>query len=108
MPESATTEKIAVHVKVNGQSYSREIEARMLLVEFLREACDLTCTHVGCDTTYCVACTVLLNNLAVKSCTMFAVQAHGCQIRAGALLGRGALPHPNRIAFSDSFRFECV
>jgi hypothetical protein len=80
MPETATVEKFAVNIKVNGKPYPRQIEPRMLLVEFLRETCDLTGTHVGCDTTYCGACTVLMNGLAIKSCTVFAVQADGSEI----------------------------
>src|SRR5713226_5861566 len=87
MPAMATVKRIAVNVNisVNGKPYAREVEPRMLLVEFLREACDLTGTHVGCDTTYCGACTVLMNGLAVKSCTMFAVQADGRDLRAVGL-----------------------
>ena len=67
MPETAAAETLAVHisVKVNGKSYSRGVEPRMLLVEFLREACDLTGTHVGCDTSYCGACTVLIDRKSV-------------------------------------------
>ncbi len=107
MPESATTEKIAVHVKVNGQSYSREIEARMLLVEFLREACDLTGTHVGCDTTYCGACTVLLNKLAVKSCTIFAVQADRSEITTVEGLDKDGQLHPIQKAFGDAYGLQC-
>ena len=67
-------------MKVNGKSHSVTVEPRMLLVELLREELDLTGTHVGCDTTYCGACTVLMNGVAVKSCTMFAVQADGAEI----------------------------
>ena len=69
MSAAATAENITanIKVKVNGKPYARQVEPRMLLVEFLREACDLTGTHVGCDTTYCGACTVLMNGLAVKS-----------------------------------------
>ena len=78
MPE--TIEKVAIQLKVNGKSYSASVEPRMLLVELLREEFDLTGTHVGCDTTYCGACTVLMNGVTVKSCTMFAVQADGAEI----------------------------
>ena len=73
MPEAAGMQKVAVQIKVNGKACASHVEPRMLLVEFVRETCDLTGTHVGCDTTYCGACTVLMNGLAVKSCTMFAV-----------------------------------
>jgi carbon-monoxide dehydrogenase small subunit len=107
MPESSTVQKIAVQVKVNGKSYSREVEARMLLVEFLREACDLTGTHVGCDTTYCGACTVLLDNLAVKSCTMFAVQADGSEITTVEGLEKDGQLHPIQKAFGDAYALQC-
>src|ERR1700704_718691 len=78
MPE--VFEKVAIKLSVNGKAHSLSVEPRMLLVELIREALDLTGTHVGCDTTYCGACTVLMNGVAVKSCTMFAVQADGAEI----------------------------
>src|SRR5712672_4444761 len=107
MPESATVQKIAVQVKVNGKPYSRKVEARLLLVEFLRETCDLTGTHVGCDTTYCGACTVLMNGLAVKSCTMFAVQADGSDIVTVEGLEKDGQLHPIQKAFGDSYALQC-
>ena len=79
----STTEPIAlvpVEVTVNGQWYRREVEPRLLLVQFLREELRLTGTHIGCDTTYCGACTVQLNGAPVKSCTVLAVQADGGEI----------------------------
>jgi aerobic carbon-monoxide dehydrogenase small subunit len=69
-----------VTMTVNGASHSQEIETRLLLVHFLRETLGLTGTHVGCDTTNCGACTVLLDGAPVKSCTMFAVQADGSEV----------------------------
>ena len=107
MREAGTTETIAVQVKVNGKPYSREVEPRMLLVEFLREACDLTGTHVGCDTSYCGACTVLLNGLAVKSCTMLAVQADGSEIITVEGLERDGQLHPIQKAFGESYGLQC-
>ena len=107
MREAGTTETIAVQVKVNGKPYSREVEPRMLLVELLREACDLTGTHVGCDTTYCGACTVLLNGLAVKSCTMLAVQADGSEIITVEGLERDGQLHPIQKAFGESYGLQC-
>src|SRR5579863_212835 len=83
MPDNAMPDRIEsvpIQLKVNGKSYSRTVEPRKLLVELLREDLDLTGTHIGCDTTYCGACTVLMNRAAVKSCTMFAVQADGAEI----------------------------
>ncbi|HXV58324.1 MAG TPA: (2Fe-2S)-binding protein [Gaiellaceae bacterium] len=69
-----------VTVTVNGASHSQEVETRLLLVHFLRQTLGLTGTHIGCDTTSCGACTVLVDGTPVKSCTMFAVQADGCEI----------------------------
>jgi carbon-monoxide dehydrogenase small subunit len=69
--------RMTVSVRVNGQPYTAEVEARLLLVHFLRETLNLTGTHIGCDTSNCGACTVLLNGEAVKSCTLLTVQADG-------------------------------
>jgi len=107
MPEATTMEKVAVQVKVNGKTYPREVEPRMLLVEFLREACDLTGTHVGCDTTYCGACTVLLNGLAVKSCTTLAVQADGSEITTVEGLEKDGQLHPIKKAFGEAYGLQC-
>jgi carbon-monoxide dehydrogenase small subunit len=73
-------DRVSVSVGVNGTTYAREVEPRDLLVYFLREDLGLTGTHVGCDTSQCGACTVLVDNRPVKSCTMFAVQADGRQL----------------------------
>jgi carbon-monoxide dehydrogenase small subunit len=70
-------ERMTVSVRVNGQLHTAEVEARLLLVHFLRETLNLTGTHIGCDTSNCGACTVLLNGEAVKSCTLLTVQADG-------------------------------
>ena len=105
MPE--TIEKIPVKVNVNGKTYARNIEPRMLLVEFLREELDLTGTHVGCDTTYCGACTVLMNGTAVKSCTVFAVQADGAEILTVEGLEKDGQLHPIQKAFGDSYGLQC-
>jgi len=107
MPEIATVEKFAVNIKVNGKPYPRQIEPRMLLVEFLRETCDLTGTHVGCDTTYCGACTVLMNGLAIKSCTVFAVQADGSEITTVEGLEKDGKLDPIQRAFGDSYGLQC-
>jgi aerobic-type carbon monoxide dehydrogenase small subunit (CoxS/CutS family) len=100
-------EKVAIQVKVNGKLHKREVEPRKLLVEFLREDLDLTGTHVGCDTTYCGACTVLLNGAAVKSCTTFAVQADGAEITTVEGLERDGNLHPIQKAFGDSYGLQC-
>ena len=105
MPE--TIEKTPVKLNVNGKAYARNIEPRMLLVEFLREELDLTGTHVGCDTTYCGACTVLMNAAAVKSCTVFAVQADGAEILTVEGLEKDGQLHPIQKAFGDSYGLQC-
>jgi aerobic carbon-monoxide dehydrogenase small subunit len=105
MPE--TFDKIAIQLKVNGKPHSVSVEPRMLLVELLREEFDLTGTHVGCDTTYCGACTVLLNGAAVKSCTMFAMQADGSEITTVEGLEKQGQLHPIQKAFGDSYGLQC-
>jgi carbon-monoxide dehydrogenase small subunit len=105
MPESV--EKIPVQLKVNEKPYSQTVEPRKLLVEFLREDLDLTGTHVGCDTTYCGACTVLMNSAAVKSCTMFAVQADGAEILTVEGLEKDGELHPIQKAFGDCHGLQC-
>ena len=105
MPE--TFDKIAIQLKVNGKPHSVSVEPRMLLVELLREEFDLTGTHVGCDTTYCGACTVLLDGAAVKSCTMFAVQADGTEITTVEGLEKQGQLHPIQKAFGDSYGLQC-
>ena len=107
MPEVAAIQRVAVQIKVNGKACASQVEPRMLLVEFLRETCDLTVTHVGCDTTYCGACTVLMNGLAVKSCTMFAVQADGSDIVTVEGLEKDGQLHPIQKAFGDSYGLQC-
>lgn len=110
MPESITPEiqKVAIQLTVNGKTFSRMVEPRKLLVEFLREDLDLTGTHVGCDTTYCGACTVLLNGAAVKSCTMFAVQADGADIlTVEGLEKKDGELHPVQKAFGDCYGLQC-
>jgi carbon-monoxide dehydrogenase small subunit len=99
--------KVAIQVTVNGKQHKLEVEPRKLLVEFLREDLDLTGTHVGCDTTYCGACTVLMNGAAVKSCTMFAVQADGSEIMTVEGLERDGELHPIQKAFGDSYGLQC-
>jgi aerobic carbon-monoxide dehydrogenase small subunit len=75
-----TKDRLSVRVKVNSREYERTVPARLLLVDFLRDDLRLTGTHVGCDTTHCGACTVLVDGTAVKSCTMFAAQVDGSEI----------------------------
>lgn len=105
MPEAA--QKVSIRVRVNGKLHSREVEPRQLLVEFLREDLELTGTHIGCDTTYCGACTVLMNGAAVKSCTVFAVQADGAEITTVEGLEKDGGLHPIQKAFGDCYGLQC-
>src|SRR5437588_6066104 len=105
MPE--TIENVAIKVSVNGKPRSLNVEPRTLLVEMLREQLDLTGTHVGCDTTYCGACTVLMNGAAVKSCTIFAVQADGAEITTVEGLEKAGQLHPIQKAFGDAYGLQC-
>ena len=105
MPDGV--EKVPVKVRVNGKQHTLEVEPRLLLVELLREVLDLTGTHVGCDTTYCGACTVLMNGAAVKSCTVFAVQADGAEILTVEGLEKDGKLHPIQKAFGDAYGLQC-
>ena len=105
MPE--IFEKVGLQLKVNGSQYSVSVEPRTLLVELLRETLDLTGTHVGCDTSYCGACTVLMNEAAVKSCTVFAVQAAGAEILTVEGLEKDGRLHPIQKAFGDAYGLQC-
>jgi aerobic carbon-monoxide dehydrogenase small subunit len=109
MPEARVEacERVAIAVKVNGKAYAAEIEPRLLLVQFLRETLDLTGTHIGCDTSYCGACTVLLNGRAVKSCTVLAVQADGGEILTVEGLASDGKLHPVQRAFGESYGLQC-
>jgi len=96
-----------ISVEVNGTTYEREVEARRLLVHFIRDDLDLTGTHIGCDTGNCGACTVQLDGQAVKSCMMLAVQAHGAHIRTVEdLASDGELTALQR-AFSTHHALQC-
>jgi aerobic carbon-monoxide dehydrogenase small subunit len=105
MPE--VIEKVAIKLTVNGKPRALSVEPRMLLVELIRETLDLTGTHVGCDTTYCGACTVLMNGAAVKSCTIFAVQADGAEIMTVEGLEKDGQLHPIQKAFGDAYGLQC-
>jgi aerobic carbon-monoxide dehydrogenase small subunit len=96
-----------VAVKVNGDLYEREVDARRLLVHFIRDELELTGTHIGCDTGNCGACTVLYNGQAVKSCMLLAVQADGARIETVEGLARDGALHPLQQAFSDHHALQC-
>jgi carbon-monoxide dehydrogenase small subunit len=99
--------KVSISVTVNGQRFDREVEPRELLVQFIREQLILTGTHIGCDTSYCGACTVLFNGEPVKSCTMLAVQADGGEITTVEGLAQGGKLHPLQEAFSEHHALQC-
>jgi carbon-monoxide dehydrogenase small subunit len=96
-----------ITVQVNGTTYEREVDARRLLVHFLRDDLDLTGTHVGCDTGNCGACTILFNGRTAKSCMLLAIQADGAHITTvEGLAGDGELT-PLQQAFSDNHALQC-
>jgi len=97
----------AVTVTVNGAERSAEVEPRVLLAHFLRENLSLTGTHVGCDTTSCGACTVLLDGVPVKSCTVFAVQADGREITTVEGLEQPDGLHPIQAGFREEHGLQC-
>jgi aerobic carbon-monoxide dehydrogenase small subunit len=99
--------KQTVTVAVNGQSRSAEVEPRLLLVHFLRETLGLTGTHVGCDTSGCGACTVLVDGVPVKSCTMFAVQVDGRAVTTVEGLQADGQPHPLQEGFKEEHGLQC-
>ena len=96
-----------ITVTVNGESVTREVESRTLLVHFLREELALTGTHIGCDTTSCGACTVLLNDRAVKSCTIFAVQADASEVETIEALAVDGKLHPLQEGFWERHGLQC-
>jgi aerobic-type carbon monoxide dehydrogenase small subunit (CoxS/CutS family) len=96
-----------VSVTVNGVGYEREVEPRQLLVYFLRETLGLTGTNVGCDTTSCGACTVLLNGVSVKSCTVLAVSCDGDEVTTIEGLRTNGEMHPMQKAFTECHALQC-
>jgi carbon-monoxide dehydrogenase small subunit len=99
--------KVVVRVKVNGTSREAEVEPRLLLVHFIRDVLGLTGTHVGCDTTNCGACTVLLDGKPVKSCTIFAVQADDQEIRTIEGVADNGKLHPLQEGFREEHGLQC-
>jgi aerobic carbon-monoxide dehydrogenase small subunit len=96
-----------IQVSVNGVTYEHEVEPRLLLVHYLREGLNLTGTMVGCNTSNCGACTVLLNGESVKSCTLFAVQADGHEITTVQGLQTNGDWHPMQTAFHEQHALQC-
>lgn len=98
--------KYPITLTVNGQEYSVEVESRLLLVHLIREYLNLTGTHIGCDTTSCGACTVIMDGKAVKSCTIFAVQANGRTLETIEGVANGGL-HPLQEGFWEKHGLQC-
>ncbi len=96
-----------VSIRVNGALKEAEVEPRLLLVQFLRDVCGLTGTHVGCETSICGACTVLLDGQAVKSCTILAVQADGSEITTIEGLAKDGVLHPLQTGFWEKHGLQC-
>jgi carbon-monoxide dehydrogenase small subunit len=102
-----TIAKCVVGINVNGVKHEHEVEPRTLLVHFLRDECKLTGTHVGCETSLCGACTVLLDGKAVKSCTLLAVQADGANVTTIEGLARDGKMHPVQEGFWECHGLQC-
>jgi Aerobic-type carbon monoxide dehydrogenase, small subunit CoxS/CutS homologs len=100
-------EKIHISLKVNGERKEADVEPRMLLVHFIRDVLKLTGTHIGCDTNNCGACTVVLNGKAIKSCSVFAVQADGSELITIEGLSKEGKMHPIQEAFVEKFGLQC-
>jgi len=96
-----------INVQVNGRSHRREVEPRLLLVHFLRDVLGLTGTNVGCETSLCGACTVLMDGRSVKACTQLAVQADGAEITTIEGLAENGEMHPLQRAFQDEHALQC-
>ncbi|HEV8309284.1 MAG TPA: (2Fe-2S)-binding protein [Methylomirabilota bacterium] len=96
-----------IQVKVNGTAHTSDVEPRLLLVHYLRDVLNLTGTHVGCDTSQCGACTILVNGVSAKACTMFAVQADGAEILTIEGLAKDGKLHPIQEGFWEKHGLQC-
>ena len=99
--------KHSVHITVNGKQYEHEVESRLLLVHYLRDVLRLTGTHIGCDTSSCGACNILVDGKAIKSCTMLAVQADGSSVTTIEGLASNGELHPIQAAFKEEHGLQC-
>ena len=99
--------KQAISINVNGVDHTAEVEPRLLLVHYLRDVLGLTGTHIGCETSICGACTVMIDGQAVKSCTMFAVQADGSDITTIEGLAENGELHPVQEGFWEQHGLQC-
>ena len=96
-----------ITVTVNGTEYTDSVEPRLLLADYLRDTLGLTGTHIGCDTTSCGACTIMLDDVTVKSCTVFAVQANGSSVTTVEGLATNGELHPVQAAFREEHGLQC-
>ena len=99
--------KYAVTIEINGSTFTREVDSRLLLVHFLREDLQMTGTHIGCDTSHCGACTVLMNGRSIKSCTLFTVQANGKSLKTIEGMESGGSLHPLQEGFHQEHGLQC-
>jgi carbon-monoxide dehydrogenase small subunit len=102
-----TSKKNVVNIEINGSKYNEEIEPRLLLVDFIRDVARLKGTHIGCDTTSCGACTVLLDGKSIKSCTMFAVEADGHKISTVESLANNGKINTLQNSFWENHALQC-
>lgn len=96
-----------VSITINGKTYKNDVEPRLLLVHYIRDVLGLTGTHIGCDTSQCGACTVLIDGEAVKSCTVFAVQANGANLTTVEGLAKNGELHPIQEGFWEEHGLQC-
>ena len=99
--------KHTVNIEINGSNIKREVDSRMLLIHFLREELQMTGTHIGCDTSSCGACTVLMDGRSIKSCTLFTIQADGKSLTTIEGLESGSKLHPLQEGFHEEHGLQC-
>jgi aerobic carbon-monoxide dehydrogenase small subunit len=99
--------KHPISVKINGKHYTHDVEPRLLLIHYLRDVTGFTGPHIGCETSICGACTVIVDGLAIKSCAMFAVQADGCEVTTIEGLAANGTLHPVQEAFWNEHGAQC-
>tara|TARA_B100001013_G_C24346041_1_gene338439 strand:- start:84 stop:572 length:489 start_codon:yes stop_codon:yes gene_type:complete len=99
--------KHTVNIEINGSNITREVDSRMLLIHFIREELQMTGTHIGCDTSNCGACTVLMDGRSIKSCTLFTIQANGKSLTTIEGLESGGKLHPLQEGFHEEHGLQC-
>jgi carbon-monoxide dehydrogenase small subunit len=99
--------KHTVSIDINGTNVTKEVDSRMLLIHFIREELQMTGTHIGCDTSSCGACTILMNGRSVKSCTLYTVQANGKSVKTIEGMEEGGALHPLQEGFHEEHGLQC-